>query len=175
MERFALSDAQAQAILDMRLQRLTNLEILALRKEYADLKKRIAELEAILGSEKKLMNVIKKELRAVAERYGDARPHRDRARGRGGGAAAREEIIAEDALVTYSRAGLLRACIRRGAAAGGGGGRGGSAALPLRHADRPYALLLHRPGQLLPPERGGPAGDEAQRPRRAAKRRFGGP
>ena len=38
MERFALSDAQAQAILDMRLQRLTNLEILALRKEYEDLK-----------------------------------------------------------------------------------------------------------------------------------------
>lgn len=108
MERFALSDAQAQAILDMRLQRLTNLEILALRKEYADLKKRIAELEAILASEKKLMNVIKKELRAVAERYGDERRTEIVRADEVVGAAAKEEIIAEDALVTYSRAGLLR-------------------------------------------------------------------
>ena len=108
MERFALSDGQAQAILDMRLQRLTNLEILALRKEYADLKKRIAELEAILASEKKLMNVIKKELRAVAERYGDERRTEIVRAGEVVEAAAKEEIIAEDALVTYSRAGLLR-------------------------------------------------------------------
>ena len=108
MERFALSDAQAQAILDMRLQRLTNLEILALRKEYEDLKKRIAELEAILASEKKLMNVIKKELRAVAERYGDERRTEIVRAGEVVEAAAKEEIIAEDALVTYSRAGLLR-------------------------------------------------------------------
>ena len=47
MERFALSDAQAQAILDMRLQRLTNLEILALRKEYEDLK--LSLIHILLG------------------------------------------------------------------------------------------------------------------------------
>ena len=51
MERFELSDAQAQAILDMRLQRLTNLEIIALRKEYEDILKLIDRLEGILHSE----------------------------------------------------------------------------------------------------------------------------
>ena len=51
MERFGLTEIQAQAILDMRLQRLTGLEILALRKEYAELLKTIAELEAILKDE----------------------------------------------------------------------------------------------------------------------------
>ena len=73
MERFGLTEIQAQAILDMRLQRLTGLEILALRKEYAELLKTIAELEAILNNEKKLMNVIKKELQAVADQFGDER------------------------------------------------------------------------------------------------------
>lgn len=73
MEAFALDDVQAQAILDMRLQRLTNLEILALRKEYEELLKLIARLEGILGSERKLLNVIRKELEEIAEEYGDDR------------------------------------------------------------------------------------------------------
>lgn len=108
MERFALTDVQAQAILDMRLQRLTNLEILALRKEYAALLKLIGELEAILASEKKLMGVIKKELRAVAEQYGDERRTLLAEVGTVVEAAQRDEIIAEEALVTYTRAGLLK-------------------------------------------------------------------
>ena len=73
MERFALTQVQAQAILDMRLQRLTNLEVLSLRKEYEDLTKLIANLKAILSSERKLMGVIKKELEQVRERFADAR------------------------------------------------------------------------------------------------------
>ncbi|MBQ6175494.1 MAG: DNA topoisomerase 4 subunit A [Clostridia bacterium] len=73
MEAFALDEVQAQAILDMRLQRLTNLEILALRKEFEDLQKLIKSLRAILGSEKKLMAVIAKELREVEEQYADPR------------------------------------------------------------------------------------------------------
>lgn len=73
MAAFALDEAQAQAILDMRLQRLTNLEILALRKEYEDLQKLIRSLRAILGSEKKLLAVIAKELREVEEQYADPR------------------------------------------------------------------------------------------------------
>ncbi len=73
MEAFALDDVQAQAILDMRLQRLTNLEILALRKEYEELLKLIARLEGILGSEKKLLAVIRKELLDLAEEYGNPR------------------------------------------------------------------------------------------------------
>ena len=73
MEAFALDDVQAQAILDMRLQRLTNLEIEALRKEYADLLKEIARLEGILASEKKLLAVIRKELEAVEQEFADER------------------------------------------------------------------------------------------------------
>lgn len=73
MERFELTDVQAQAILDMRLQRLTNLEIESLRKEYADLLKLIDKLEGILGSERKLMNVIRRELQEIADEYADER------------------------------------------------------------------------------------------------------
>ena len=73
MERFALSEIQAQAILDMRLQRLTNLEIEALRKEYADVLKLIARLEGILKSGKKLTEVIRKEMEAIAQEYADDR------------------------------------------------------------------------------------------------------
>ncbi|MDO4349684.1 MAG: DNA topoisomerase (ATP-hydrolyzing) [Eubacteriales bacterium] len=108
MERFALTEIQAQAILDMRLQRLTNLEIEALRKEYAGLRKLIGELEGILASEKKLMNVIKKELRAVADKYGDERRTEIVSASDVVEAIQKDEIIAEEALVTYSRAGLLR-------------------------------------------------------------------
>ena len=73
VERFGLSEIQAQAILDMRLQRLTNLEVLSLRREYEELTKLIAHLKAILGSEKKLMGVIKKELQEIREKYADPR------------------------------------------------------------------------------------------------------
>ena len=73
MNAFALTEIQAQAILDMRLQRLTNLEILSLRNEYAELQKLIAKLQGILKSEKKLMDVIKKELLEIRERYTDPR------------------------------------------------------------------------------------------------------
>ena len=71
--RFDLTEIQAQAILDMRLQRLTNLEILSLRKEYAELEKLIGKLKGILKSEKKLMQVIKDELGEVRAKYADAR------------------------------------------------------------------------------------------------------
>ena len=73
MERFALSENQAQAILDMRLQRLTNLEIESLRKEYADILKLIARLEGILKSGRKLTEVIRKEMEAIAQKFADER------------------------------------------------------------------------------------------------------
>jgi len=73
VERFALTEIQAQAILDMRLQRLTNLEVISLKQEYDELLKRIAGYKAILASEKKLLGVIKKELLEVREKYADAR------------------------------------------------------------------------------------------------------
>ncbi len=73
MERFALTEVQAQAILDLRLQRLTNLELVAIRKEYEDIKKRIKELKAILASPAKLRAVIKKELTEIRDRYSTPR------------------------------------------------------------------------------------------------------
>ncbi len=73
MERFGFSDAQAQAIIDMRLRQLTGLEREKLEQEHQELLKRIAELEAILADEKKLLGVIRQELLMIREKYGDDR------------------------------------------------------------------------------------------------------
>ncbi len=73
MERFALSDAQAQAIVDMRLRALTGLEREKLENEYRELEVKIAELKAILADEKKLLGVIKEEISVISAKYGDDR------------------------------------------------------------------------------------------------------
>ncbi len=73
IERFALSDAQAQAIVDMRLRALTGLEREKLESEYKELMARISELKEILADEKKLLGVIRDELSAIADKYGDDR------------------------------------------------------------------------------------------------------
>ena len=73
MERFGLSDAQAQAIVDMRLRALTGLEREKIENEYKELQIRIAELKAILEDEKKLLGVIKEEISVMAQKYGDDR------------------------------------------------------------------------------------------------------
>ena len=73
MNTFALTDIQAQAILDLRLQRLTGLEIESLRKEYEAILKTIHRLEGILKSEKKLIAVIRSEISDIRERFGDER------------------------------------------------------------------------------------------------------
>jgi DNA gyrase subunit A len=73
MEKFELSREQAQAILDMRLQRLTALEADKVRAEHADLMERIGELRAILGDEAKVMGLVKDELAEIVEAYGDER------------------------------------------------------------------------------------------------------
>ena len=69
MKTFSLTEIQAQAILDLRLQKLTNLELLSIEKEYRDVKKLIAELEAILASDTKLVHLIKKELLDVRKLF----------------------------------------------------------------------------------------------------------
>lgn len=73
MERFGLSDAQAQAIVDMRLKALTGLEREKLENEYKELMALITELKAILADEKKLLTVIRTEILAIADKYGDDR------------------------------------------------------------------------------------------------------
>ncbi|WP_421895097.1 DNA gyrase subunit A [Marinoscillum sp.] len=73
MENFKLSEIQARAILDMRLQRLTGLEREKIIKEYEEVKALIEELKAILADEGKRMEIIKTELLEVKDRYGDER------------------------------------------------------------------------------------------------------
>mgnify|MGYP002801723737 FL=1 len=73
IEAFAFSEAQAQAIVDMRLRALTGLEREKLQAEYDELEKKIAEYEAILGDEKILLGVIREEIILIRDKYGDER------------------------------------------------------------------------------------------------------
>ena len=73
MERFGLSDKQAQAILDMRLARLTGLERERLQEEYAELEKTIAYLRAVLADEKLVLGIVRDEILAIKEKYADER------------------------------------------------------------------------------------------------------
>jgi DNA gyrase subunit A len=73
IERFALTDVQAQAIIDMRLRALTGLERERLENEYAELMIKIAEYKAILADEKLLLGVIKEEITFIRDKYGDDR------------------------------------------------------------------------------------------------------
>ena len=73
MEQFGLSEIQSKAILDMRLQRLTGLEIEKIREEYHEILKEIAYYEQILSDKDMRMGIIKDETREIAEKYGDER------------------------------------------------------------------------------------------------------
>ncbi len=107
IDRFRLSDVQAQAILDMRLQRLTNLEVVALRNEYAEIQKKIAEYKAILASERKLMGVIKRELKEIRDKF--ANPRRTQIVPSFEAIVIDEEIAAPDeARVLFTRNGFVK-------------------------------------------------------------------
>ena len=108
MERFALTEVQAQAILDMRLQRLTNLEVEALRKEYADILKLISRLEGILKSEKKLREVIRKEMEAIAEQYTDERRTTLEKPDEAPVELPDNAPVPEDAVIIFTRGGYLK-------------------------------------------------------------------
>ena len=73
IERFQFSDAQAQAIVDMRLRALTGLEREKLENEHRELMAKIAELKAILADEKLLLGVIREEILIISEKFGDDR------------------------------------------------------------------------------------------------------
>jgi DNA gyrase subunit A len=106
MERFDLSERQAQAILDMRLARLTGLERDKLEEEYRALLKTIAGLQELLGSRRLRMEKIKEELREIAEKYGDERRTEIQA---GGADISMEDLIAEeDMVVTISHTGYIK-------------------------------------------------------------------
>jgi len=104
--RFGLSDIQAQAILDMRLQRLTSLETEKILEEYLRLIKHIAYLEDILQNEKKLMLIIREELLEMKEKYGDER--RTEIIEDEGDYEIEDFISLEDIVITYTRDGYLK-------------------------------------------------------------------
>ena len=103
---FELSERQARAILDMRLARLTGLEIEKLDAELAGVKAEIAELERILGSRDVRMGIIKDELRDLAERYGDDR--RTEIVGAAGSFDVEDLIVDEQVVITISRDGYVK-------------------------------------------------------------------
>ncbi|MCK4987872.1 MAG: DNA topoisomerase 4 subunit A, partial [Desulfobacterales bacterium] len=73
MKKFSLTEKQAQAILDMRLQRLTGLERDKIQQDYKNIIKNIARFKEILASEKQVLNIIKDELSGIQEKFGDQR------------------------------------------------------------------------------------------------------
>ena len=113
IEGFKLSEKQAQAILDLRLQRLTNLERLAIEKEYREVGRLIKEYKGILSSEEKLRAVIRREMLAIKEKY--AVPRRTRLiQGEEEIVVSREDmIVVDDAIVALLEGGKIRRLPKR--------------------------------------------------------------
>ena len=119
---FSLSEAQAQGVLDMRLQRLTGLERERLQQEYRDLQEEIARLETILGDEVELWKVIKAELREIKERFGDERRTQIATLSDD---ISKEDLIAEENMVvTVTRGGYIKRTAISNYRAQNRGGRG---------------------------------------------------
>ncbi|MFD1707826.1 DNA gyrase subunit A [Siminovitchia sediminis] len=107
MEQFSLSEKQAQAILDMRLQRLTGLEREKIEEEYQSLVKLISELKAILADEEKILEIIREELLEVKERFNDGR--RTEIVSGGVGQLEDEDLIPrENVVVTLTHNGYIK-------------------------------------------------------------------
>ncbi|TLS78197.1 DNA gyrase subunit A [Mariprofundus erugo] len=106
MDRFGLSDKQAQAILDMRLHRLTGLERDKIKAEYDEIQALIAWLKSILADEKLLMKVIVEELEAVRDRYSD--PRRSEIMEETADLSMEDLITEEDMVVTISNEGYIK-------------------------------------------------------------------
>lgn len=106
MERFALSEIQARAIVEMRLRQLTGLEQDKLRSEYEEIKKFIDDCKAILASKERRMQIIKDELLEVKEKYGDKR--KSVIEYAGGDFSVEDMIPNESVVITISHAGYIK-------------------------------------------------------------------
>jgi DNA gyrase subunit A len=106
MTSFKLTEVQAQAILDMKLQQLTALEIEKINKEYQDLIKLIEELKSLLASERKIYNLMKEELQKIKEKYADAR--RTEILSREKEISIEDLIKEEDMVVTITHSGYIK-------------------------------------------------------------------
>jgi DNA gyrase subunit A len=121
-ERFGLSEIQAKAILEMRLQRLTGLERDKIEAEYLELKKLITELNAILESKERRMAIIKQESLELKERFGDRR--RTEIVETSVGVEIEDMIADEDMVITMTHAGYVKRTPVTTYRAQGRGGRG---------------------------------------------------
>ena len=122
MERFEFSEKQAQAILDMRLGRLTGLERERLMEEYAELTRTIERLTAILADEKLLMDVIRNEITEIRNRFGDER--RTELTTIEGEIDVEDLIQEEDTVVTLTHAGYVKRIAKSTYRAQNRGGKG---------------------------------------------------
>lgn len=108
MKRFDLTGVQAQAILDMRLQRLTALEVTKLEEELAEVRALIAELRAILNSKAKLMHVIKSEMLEIKKNYADARRTKIVSADSVAAPEPEDFVLVEDIVITATRRGYVK-------------------------------------------------------------------
>jgi DNA gyrase subunit A len=108
METFELSEIQAQAILDLRLQRLTGLERKRIEDEFADLQERIAELRAILGDEARIDGLIREELLELKQVYGKGDDRRTEIFAAEGELDLEDLIAEEDMVIAISRSGYVK-------------------------------------------------------------------
>ena len=125
METYELTEIQAQAILDLQLQRLTGMERDKIVKEYEEIKKTIEELRAILASDERIDGIVKEELEEVKEKYGDDRRTEIIAKTQ---EISIEDMIAEeDMVITVSHTGYIKrspVSVYRGQKRGGKGKMG---------------------------------------------------
>src|SRR5438477_2786870 len=133
MTSFGLSQIQAQAILDMQLQRLTGLERQKILDELADLLKTIERLRAILGSERLLMQIIVDELKEVRDKYGDDR--RTEIIDESGELSIEDLIAEEDMAITVSATGYIK---RTAISTYRGQRRGGKGRIGMRTRDEDF-------------------------------------
>ena len=123
MERFGLTEIQAQAILDMQLRRLAALERQKIEEEYQELLRRIEYLEDLLAHPKKILQLIREDLEDIKARYGDER--RTRIQPQGPEELSEEDLIMqEDWLVTVTQDGYIKRTLSRVFRAQRRGGRG---------------------------------------------------
>ena len=108
MSKFEFSEAQAQAILELMLYRLTGLEIEIFEKEYAILEKLIKKLEKILSSEKELFKVIKTELKEMSDKYGNKRRTEVVKDDNESKIDIEELIVVEEVMITISKDGFIK-------------------------------------------------------------------
>lgn len=108
MDKFGFTEVQAEAILELMLYRLTGLEIVAFEKEHKELDREIKKLNKILGSEKELLNVIKKELLEIKRKYADDRKTAIVENDEEAKIDIEELIVEEDIVVTMSNEGFVK-------------------------------------------------------------------